>query len=60
MTESKYIESTNLCKLRIVKIILADCFRTEEYGIKEDESLSVIIKINEWISELEKRQNDRN
>lgn len=58
MEEKLYIESTNLCKLRIARRILVDCYTSEEYGIAKDEHLSVIINIDVWISELEKCQNN--
>ncbi len=58
MDEKKYIETTNLCKLRIAKIILDDCYHDKTCEIGINEYISVMKKIQSWIAELEEHQNN--
>lgn len=42
MTEKEYLQAGNLAKIRMVEMILRDCFVGEEYGISKETYTTVM------------------
>ena len=55
MLEVEYIEVGNLQKLRMAESILRDCLLGDNYGIPEDDFVTVIRFLENWQYELDKR-----